>query len=459
MGKALAQTQDSTRIWQRVQFFFIALLFALSSHSVSACTQDQVLEVVARLESGGDYNTVWNGVRLSPPRPITSMSVGDVLIWQRATVRAGSASSAAGRYQVIRPTLQSMVDKGVVSPTETYDATVQDRIGRHLLRQTGYRDGDTSAATANRIAGVWAALPKVSGPGAGSSAYEGIAGNHAGITAESWRGVLECKLSANDIGYEAAVIRAGTRFGIAWDDIVHDMAASVGRVADRLATAGLSLMLVLLVADLVLRAGRWIFAGSITTTFSDVAFRIVAITITSLILFIPEQIITWLAQTATGLASLSGGEASVFSFEHFANSKIRMIFSLYEGVMSYPTAVIAFVFGVTLIVVVIIGLQMALILWVYAQMFLAGAAAVIVAGFGGLQEGKPHARNYAILLLGSALSLLALMLVLSVTQDLAWDVRSVSNGPTSALIFLLMETLSLILIMVLPPSIQSLAKG
>ena len=74
------------------------------------------------------------------------MRVEEVLAWQRNTVRQGSVSSAARSYQIIRPTLQRLVDQGVVSPSETFDAVTQDRLGRHLLRETGYRAGDTSAA-------------------------------------------------------------------------------------------------------------------------------------------------------------------------------------------------------------------------------------------------------------------------------------------------------------------------
>ena len=186
----------------------VLALFGAGILPTRACNETTMLDFIGSLEAPGGFDTVYYGVRIAPPRPITTMSVGEVLDWQRRTVRGGSVSSAAGRYQIVRPTLKRLVDTGVVSRGETFDAATQQRLGLHLLRETGYRAGDTSAATANRIAGVWAALPRIGGPGAGRSVYEGIAGNHALVKAGTYRGVLECRIAP-----EYTVAEASGRVG------------------------------------------------------------------------------------------------------------------------------------------------------------------------------------------------------------------------------------------------------
>ena len=79
------------------------------------------------------------------------------------TPRPGSPSSAAGRYQVIGPTLQGLIDKGVVSPNDTFDAATQDKISVALMERRGLRDyeaGRISATTfGQRLSQEWAGLP------------------------------------------------------------------------------------------------------------------------------------------------------------------------------------------------------------------------------------------------------------------------------------------------------------
>ncbi|WP_170566220.1 hypothetical protein [Ruegeria atlantica] len=189
-----------------------ALTFMLAAAPpVHADTEDTVLELVRRLEAPGGYDTVHDGMGLRPPRPITTLRVEEVLAWQRSAVQQGSLTSAAGSYRIIRLTLQRLVDQGVVSRADRFDAATQDRLGRHLLRETGYRAGDTSDATANRIAQVWAALPRIDGSGAGRSAYEGIAGNPALIGADTFRGVLDGAIRVVDITPEPDRSRVGKR--------------------------------------------------------------------------------------------------------------------------------------------------------------------------------------------------------------------------------------------------------
>ena len=69
-----------------------------------------MLNMIGALEAPAGYDQVYSGVVDHPPRRITTMTVDEVLAWQRQTVRT-SVSSAAGRYQIIRPTLQGLLER------------------------------------------------------------------------------------------------------------------------------------------------------------------------------------------------------------------------------------------------------------------------------------------------------------------------------------------------------------
>lgn len=159
-----------------------------------------LLNVIGRAEAPGGYDTVYHGSVIQPPRPITSMTVGEVLQWQDESVRAGSASSAAGRYQIIRGTLRDLVAMGAVSRGEKFDKGAQDRAARALLERRGlsdYRAGRISReAFAQNLAQEWAGLPVAIKDRRGRSArgqsyYAGDGLNAATVPLEDVLGALE----------------------------------------------------------------------------------------------------------------------------------------------------------------------------------------------------------------------------------------------------------------------------
>ena len=67
-----------------------------------AQTGNPLLELIADKESGGDYNRVYNKDGAAVRREnLTGMTINQVIAWQRNyTENEGSASSAAGKYQI-----------------------------------------------------------------------------------------------------------------------------------------------------------------------------------------------------------------------------------------------------------------------------------------------------------------------------------------------------------------------
>ena len=436
----------------------LALLVGLSALPARACTEDTVLETVRRIEAAGSYDTVYYGVRLAPPRPVTTMTVGEVLDWQRSTVRQGSVSSAAGAYQIIRPTLQGLVDQGVVSRAARFDRTTQDRLGRHLLRQTGYRAGDTSSATANRIAGVWAALPRLSGPGAGRSAYEGVAGNHALIGGDSFRALLACRISPDALGSELATIRTGERFGFAWDRFLEDTVQAATRVMGATARAASGLLLALFVVDLVLRGGRWIVSGDLRGTMGGFSLRLLTVCLCLAVLGAPEVLIGTVDIIARDLAG-SGGQAGAFSLAGFAVGHSALVFSLLEGIFSLPVEIQVFIQILVLLITGVVAVQFALIIYWSLNLLFAGAVGVVVLGLGGLKETTHAVWTWLRHLIGAAFALFCVLVITTLFIELGWTARAAVSLPAAALGILLIETVACVLLWVLPRSLTRLAKG
>lgn len=98
-----------------------------------------IRELIKSRESGGDYNaTLDNGAYTGGARDLVNMTINEVLEMQRDMLRHPSNkknSSAAGAYQIVGKTLQSLVDELGLTGNELYDPQMQDRLADQLLRR------------------------------------------------------------------------------------------------------------------------------------------------------------------------------------------------------------------------------------------------------------------------------------------------------------------------------------
>lgn len=143
---------------------------------------EQVRSFIRHHEATSDYDRYYAGIRTSPPRPLTQMTVGEVMAWQ-ASLR-GVRSTAVGAYQIIKGTLRDLVRDHNINRNALFDRTMQDRLADLLLADCEDRRGSITAY-GNCIAQIWAAFPLLSGPNQGRSAYHGIAGNRALTTPQN----------------------------------------------------------------------------------------------------------------------------------------------------------------------------------------------------------------------------------------------------------------------------------
>lgn len=123
-----------------------------------------LLGLIGGVEAPQGYDQVYGGIRASdqPPRPLTTMTVNEVLAWQDS-IDARYPSEAAGRYQVLEDTLRGLVRDRKVSGSARFDRATQDQIAVLLMERRGlndYRSGRISSERfAQKLSQEWASLP------------------------------------------------------------------------------------------------------------------------------------------------------------------------------------------------------------------------------------------------------------------------------------------------------------
>ena len=158
----------------------------MNQTGVNPASAQKILDFVAKFESGGDYTKMYGGK--SNPE-LTKMSIAEVMEYQKST-GAERGSSAIGKYQFMRATIQDLIKRGVISPDDKFDAATQEKMAMALLEQSGYskyKSGQLSAnAFADKIAGVWAAMPTESG----QSMYAGDGKNKSLVSRQEFMAQL-----------------------------------------------------------------------------------------------------------------------------------------------------------------------------------------------------------------------------------------------------------------------------
>lgn len=102
-----------------------------------------LLDFISSIEAPKGYNTIYGNNQGKLKRPITEMTIDQVVAAQPGwTKRFGS--SAAGAYQVMRNTLDApntlndVAGEMGLTGDELFDAEMQDLIGYHLLKRRGF---------------------------------------------------------------------------------------------------------------------------------------------------------------------------------------------------------------------------------------------------------------------------------------------------------------------------------
>ena len=157
-----------------------------------------LLDFISQTEVGStgraSYDVIYGHYQGKLPKQITSMTLGE-LIDAQASFTKRFKSSASGRYQFMRATLQGLAQELGLRGTQVFDPDLQDRLGYHLLKRRGYEEYMTGTISmtefAKQLAMEWASFPVLAATkGAhgqlqrGQSYYDGDALNKALVKPE-----------------------------------------------------------------------------------------------------------------------------------------------------------------------------------------------------------------------------------------------------------------------------------
>ncbi|MBZ3695541.1 lysozyme family protein [Phyllobacterium calauticae] len=135
-----------------------------------------LLDFVYRTDAGSPppdcYETIFGNRQNRLPKPITKMTLGELIdaqrnwsnkVWVKHYWGYGTASSASGAAQFMRATLQDLSRELGLSGSLVFDADFQDRLAYHLLKRRGYNEfmaGNIDRTEfGKRLAQEWASLP------------------------------------------------------------------------------------------------------------------------------------------------------------------------------------------------------------------------------------------------------------------------------------------------------------
>lgn len=147
----------------------------------------KLLNLIGKVEGRGDYNILVGGKSLPE---LTEMTVAQVLEYQSGMRAQGHESTAVGKYQIIQGTLRGLLDRGVVSASDVFNSSTQDKLAVALMQGRGldkYKDGKIPADVfADNLAKEWASLPTQSG----QSYYAGTGSNKSLVSRDEFMSVF-----------------------------------------------------------------------------------------------------------------------------------------------------------------------------------------------------------------------------------------------------------------------------
>ncbi len=270
------------------------------------------------------------------------------------------------------------------------------------------------------------------------------------------------------------------------DDATDAMATLVSHAGDRLRDWTRRLLLSLLVLDFVWRSGRWLLSGQSVSAFAEpMLYTIGIVSLAWGFAEVGPEVVSWIAAEAT---SLGGHGPQQFVPHQGAGRELRPSGILSDG-LARTQAWIGKVGAVpstwaflvcAFISLVVLAATLAMLILVYAELYMVGLVGVATLGFAGLTQTRGVASRYVMALVGKGFKLLTLLLVVDATHRLALMVAdgntvtttttfSPTTGPQTVqgtsvtlegvLGAVLMQIIGGVLVILLPGAVERLVGG
>lgn len=153
------------------------------------CT-DIILDMISEQESAGNYNAVIGDAHSS--NDLSTRTVAEIYDLMEDLLTYGQPSTAIGRYQIIRGTLQSLQESQSLADDALFTPELQDSLAVALMVGRGYSKWWTGDMSDEDFAGglscEWASLPDPQN--GGKSHYDGVGPNRAGMSLQHVYGAL-----------------------------------------------------------------------------------------------------------------------------------------------------------------------------------------------------------------------------------------------------------------------------
>ena len=99
-----------------------------------------LVELIYEKEARWNYDIIYAGSPIQPPKPITQMTIEEVRVFQDEMVAAGSKSSAVWAPQIIRKTMDHAIQSWILKVGEVFDVAAQNRFTLWKLNQRWLQD-------------------------------------------------------------------------------------------------------------------------------------------------------------------------------------------------------------------------------------------------------------------------------------------------------------------------------
>jgi muramidase (phage lysozyme) len=144
-------------------------------------------------ESAGNYNATFGDIDGSVHGDLSKKTLVEIYDMQDAMLADNGISTATGRYQALKGTLQEYQDRTGLADGDLFTEHVQDGFGLGKMNDRGYKSWQERSISddefMHRLSCEWASLPDPYN--GGKSHYDGdSAGNHASTSLEHFQAAL-----------------------------------------------------------------------------------------------------------------------------------------------------------------------------------------------------------------------------------------------------------------------------
>jgi muramidase (phage lysozyme) len=144
-------------------------------------------------ESAGNYDATFGDIEGNNYGDLSKKTLAQIYAMQSEMLAANGISTATGRYQALKSTLEEYQRRGGIASSELFTEVMQDDFGLSKLIDRGYQqwwrveiDDDELM---HRLSCEWASLPDPKNNG--KSHYDGdTAGNHASTSLDNFRAAV-----------------------------------------------------------------------------------------------------------------------------------------------------------------------------------------------------------------------------------------------------------------------------